>query len=112
MGKGILEKQRASETIQRPLWIAELGRYSAEAHVFDFEEFVHAVLGAFAAEAGLLHAAEGRDLGGNDAGVDADDAVFESFGDAPDAGDVAAVEIGGQAEFGVVGQRDGFGFRA
>jgi hypothetical protein len=30
-----------------------------------------------------------------DALVDADDAVFEGFGDAPDAADVAAVEIGG-----------------
>ena len=38
--------------------------------------------------------------------VDADDAVFERLGDAPDAADVAAVEIGGEAELGVVGQRD------
>jgi hypothetical protein len=30
----------------------------------------------------------------DDALVDADDAVFEGLGDAPDAGDVAAVEIG------------------
>ena len=39
-------------------------------------------------------------------GVDADDAVFERFGDAPDAADVAAVEVRGQAELGVVRQRD------
>ena len=32
----------------------------------------------------------------NDALVDADDAVFEPLGDAPDAADVAAVEIGGE----------------
>jgi hypothetical protein len=32
------------------------------------------------------------DLGRDDAFVDADDAVFEGLGDAPDAADVAAVE--------------------
>jgi hypothetical protein len=36
------------------------------------------------------------DLGRDDALVDADDAVFEGFGDAPDAADIAAVEIGGE----------------
>jgi hypothetical protein len=54
----------------------------------------------------LLHAAEGGDLGRDDAFVDADDAVFERFRDAPDAADVAAVEIGGETEFGVVGHLD------
>ena len=47
----------------------------------------------------LLHAAELRDLasgfGRDDVLVDADDAVFEAVGDAPDAADVAALEIGG-----------------
>ncbi len=42
----------------------------------------------------------------DDALVDADDAVFQRLGDAPDAADVAAVEIGGEAEFGVVGHLD------
>src|SRR5947209_3790663 len=37
----------------------------------------------------------------------ATDAVFERLGDAPDAADVAAVEIGGETEFGVVGHLDG-----
>src|SRR5438128_1900300 len=46
---------------------------------------------------------KGGDLGRDDALVDADDAVFERLGDPPDATDVAAVEIGGEAEFGVVG---------
>ena len=68
---------------------------AAHAEVFDFEEFLDAVFRAFAADAAFLHAAEGRDLGRDDAFVDADDAVFERFGDAPDAADVAAVEIGG-----------------
>jgi hypothetical protein len=34
-------------------------------------------------------------FGRDDALVDADDAVFERLGDAPDAADVAPVEIGG-----------------
>src|SRR5438309_3081112 len=82
---------------------------AAHAEVFDFEEFLDAVFRAFAADAALLHAAEGGDLGRDDALVDADDAVFEGFGDAPDAADVAAVEIGGEAEFGVVGHLDCLG---
>src|ERR1700737_617332 len=49
---------------------------------------------------------KGGDLGRDDALVDADDAVFEGLGGAPDATDVAAVEIGGEAEFGVVGHLD------
>ena len=57
----------------------------------------------FAADVAFLHAAEGGDLGRDDALVDADDAVLEGLGDAPDAADVAAVEIGRQAELGVVG---------
>ena len=52
------------------------------------------------------------DLGRDDALVDAYDAVFEGLGDAPDAADVAAVEIGGETEFGVVGHIDGLVFRA
>jgi hypothetical protein len=40
-------------------------------------------------------ATEGGDLGRDDAFVDADDDVFEGFGDAPDPTDVAVVEIGG-----------------
>ena len=71
---------------------------AALAEVFDFKEFLDAVFGAFAADAAFLHAAERRDLangfGRDDAFVDADDAVFEGLGDAPDAADVAAVEIG------------------
>src|SRR5206468_11577887 len=83
---------------------------AAHAEVFDLEEFLNAVFRAFAADAAFLHAAERRDLGRDDALVDADDAVFERLGDAPDAADVAAVEIGGEAELGVVGHLDGLVF--
>ena len=54
---------------------------ASHAEVFDFEEFLDAVFGALAADAALLHPAERGDLGRDDAFVDADDAVFERFGD-------------------------------
>ncbi len=57
---------------------------------------------------GFLHAAEGSHLGGDQTGVDADHAVFQRLGHPPDPADVAAVEIGCQAEFGVVGHLDRF----
>src|SRR6266852_8698880 len=92
-------------------WLGALGGDAAETEVFDFDEFVDAVFGAFAAEAGFFDAAERGDFGGDEAAVDADDAVFEGFGDAPDAGDVAAVEISGKAKFRVVSEGNGFRFR-
>lgn len=58
----------------------------------------------------MFDAAKGGGFGGDDAGVDADHAAFEGFGGAPDAADVATVEIGGKAVFGVVGHGDDFGF--
>src|SRR6516162_7094675 len=79
---------------------------AAHAEVFDLEEFLDAVFRAFAADAAFLHAAKRGDLGRDDAFVDADDAVFEPLGDPPDAADVAAVEIRGETEFGVVGHLD------
>ncbi|SRR6266851_7423334 len=85
-------------------------RDTSEAQVFDLEIFVHAILGAFAPEARLFDAAERRNLGRNDAGVDADDAVFERLRNPPDAHDVLAIKIAGQAKFSVVRERDGFGF--
>ena len=69
----------------------------AIAEVLDLEPLVDPVLRALAADAGLLHAAERRDLGRDEAGVDADDAVVERLRDAPDAADVAAVEVRGEA---------------
>src|SRR5215469_6664869 len=80
---------------------------AAHAQVFDLKVVLDAVFRTLAADARLFHTAERRDLGRDDALVDADDAVFERLGDAPDAADVAAVEIGGEAEFGVVGHAYG-----
>src|SRR5258706_9206530 len=70
-----------------------LNSNAPDAEVLDLEEVVDAVLGAFAPEAGLLHAAEGCDFVGDDAGVDADDPGLEGLGDAPHAPDVARIEV-------------------
>src|SRR2546422_9159384 len=58
------------------------------------------------AEARLLHTAERRDLGGDDADVGADDAGLHLLGDPEDAADVAAVEVARQPELGVVREAD------
>src|ERR1700675_2205935 len=87
-----------------------LGSDSAETEIFDFDVFVHAVLGAFAAEAGFFYAAEGRNFRGNDSGVDADDAVFERLSDAPDPSNVAAVEISSETKLRIVRKCDSVGF--
>src|SRR4029077_7432210 len=81
----------------------------AHAEILHLEELLDAVFRALAADAAFLDAAEGGDLGRDDALVDADDAVFERVVDAPDAADVAAVEIGGEAELGVVRHADRVG---
>src|SRR5690606_25833088 len=52
----------------------------AHAHVFDLEILVDAVMRPLAADAAFLDAAEWRDLGRDEAGVDADDAAFERLG--------------------------------
>src|SRR5260370_6378654 len=98
----LLEPDRSPEEPAADCHSGQGGRHAAprlpvdaaHAEVFDLEEFLDAVFRAFAADGAFSHAAEGRDLGRDDALVDADDAVFERLGDAPDAADVAAVEIG------------------
>src|SRR2546429_4321331 len=77
---------------------------SAETHaeVFQLSVVEDPVLRALAAGARLLDASEGRDLGGDDSGVEADDAVLERLRDAPRARQVARVEVGREPEFGVV----------
>src|SRR6516162_7696470 len=51
---------------------------AAHAEVFDLEQLLDALFRAFAADAAFLHAAEGRDLGRDDALVDADNVVSGS----------------------------------
>src|SRR5579859_3968804 len=76
--------------------------------VLDFDKLLDTVLRAFAPDAGLLDAAKGGHLAGDEPLIDSDDAIFQSLGHAPDAPGVARVEVGGQAELGVVAHRDDF----
>src|ERR1700722_15668812 len=57
----------------------------ANRQVFDLQIIVDTVFGAFAAQSGLLDAAERGLGGGDDAFVDTDHAVFQRLGDAEDA---------------------------
>src|SRR4051794_19966763 len=91
-------------------WLLLFGSDAAKAEVLDLEELLESVLRTFTAEPRLLHTAKRRDLGGDDAGIDADDSVLERLSYAPDAADVTAVEVGGEAELGRVAQRDGVAF--
>jgi hypothetical protein len=45
-------------------------------HVFDFQELFHAVVGTFAAMSGFLDSAKRCHLGGKQAGIDANNAIF------------------------------------
>src|SRR5688500_18868730 len=74
--------------------------------VLHLEILLEAVLRAFAPQARLLHAAERRDLGRDDADVGADDARLHRLGDAEGAAHVAGVEVAGQAELARVGKPD------
>src|SRR5712671_6404933 len=66
-------------------------------------------MGALAPETAFLYATERRDLGGDQAGVDADHAGLQRFGHAPDPAAIARIEIGSQAERRVVAHRDHVG---
>src|SRR5919106_6248467 len=81
-----------------------------DGYVLVLQELVDADASAFAAQAGLLDAAEGRGGVGDQSGVEADHAAFEAFGDAQGAVEVLGEQVGGQAEFGVVGGGDGLVF--
>src|SRR6266852_455848 len=105
------QKPRTGTQIRPTSSARALAGDAAEAHIFDFEELVHSILGTFAAEARFLHAAEGRDLRGNDSGVDADNSVLEGFGDTPNAGHVSPVEVSSQPEFRVIREGHRLRFR-
>src|SRR3954449_7703315 len=69
----------------------------ADREGLQLEPLVDAVLRALAADARLLDAAEGCDLGRDEPGVDPDHPVLEPLRDAPDPRDVTAVEVRGEA---------------
>src|ERR1051325_8297769 len=78
-----------------------------DGQVLVLQELVDADASAFAAQAGLLDAAEGRGGVGDESGVDADHAAFEAFCDTQGTVEVLGEQVGGQTEFGVVGGGDG-----
>ena len=89
--------QRACQAHEQTVHATRLGQQrlavqTADQQVFDFQIIVHAVVRAFAAEAGLFDAAKRRGFVGDNPGVDADHAVFQLLSRPPDAADVAAVE--------------------
>ena len=79
----------------------------SEAEVLDLGVLVDPVLGALAADAGLLDATEGALGAGHHALVDADHAGLHLLADAPALADVVGVEVAGQTDGGVVGEVDG-----
>src|SRR5690242_13510246 len=79
---------------------------AADEDVLHLQVLFEPVLRALAAEARLLDAAEGRDLGRDDADVCTHDAGLDRLRDAEDAPDVAAVEVAAEAELGVVRELD------
>src|SRR3546814_12255545 len=66
------------------------------ADIFALEIILDAVARPLAPHARLLDPPERRHLGRNPAGVDADDAVFERFGNPPHPAEIAPVENGGE----------------
>ena len=83
-------------------------QHIADAQVLHFDVFIHAVVRTLAAQTRLLHTPKGHVLGGDDAHVDAHHAVFQRFAHTENSTHVAAVEVTGQTELGVVGCVDGF----
>src|SRR2546423_3501531 len=79
---------------------------AAHAHVLPFEIFLDAVLRSLASDPRLLDAAEGRHFGGDEPCIDPDHSVLQRFGDAPDAADIARVEIRREAKLGAIGELD------
>src|SRR4030095_11788822 len=74
--------------------------------ILRLEPLLDAVLRALAPDARFLHAPERRDLGRDEPGVDPHDSVFERLRHAPDASDVASVEVGGETVRRAVGDLD------
>src|SRR5690349_18970947 len=84
---------------------------TAHAQVLELRVVQDAVPGALPAKSGLLDAAKRCHFGRNQPGVESDDAVLERLADAPGPGQVASVEVRGQAELRIVRHADGIGFR-
>src|SRR5690606_878673 len=87
---------------------ARSGASDVDTKIFQLDIIIDAVFRAFTSLAGLLDPAKGCHFGRYQAGVNADHAIFQCFGDLEDPGDVPCIEIGSEAEFGIIGQFDDF----
>src|SRR5260370_10539743 len=103
-------RPRFAEPRAKPVGL-ESATEATHHYVLELDVLVEPVLRAFAAEARLLHAAERRDFGRDDAFVDADHPAFQRLRHAPRAAEIAGVEVRGQAERRVVCRRNRFFFR-
>src|SRR5271155_4527695 len=81
------------------------------ADILDFCVVQNPVPRAFAAHTRLLDAAEGRHLGGDNAGIEPHDAALNRFRHPPTACQIPRVNVGGQAKFSIVGERDSLSLR-
>src|SRR6516165_1661531 len=88
----------ASSSITTPLPVKP-----AEAEVFDFYEFVDAIVGPLSTQTRLFHPSERSNLGRDHASVNADHPAFYAFSHPPNAPDIAAIEITGKPKFGIIG---------
>src|SRR5262245_22548119 len=84
---------------------------TAYAQVLELRVVQESAVGALPAESGLLDAAKGGHFGRNQPGVDSHNAVLERLADPPGPGQVAGVEVRGQAKLRVVRHADGIGLR-
>src|SRR6516225_3774395 len=75
---------------------------TAEAKVFNFKKFLHAITGSLTTQPRLLNTAKRRHLIGNQPGVDPHHATLEALGRTPDPSDIPAVKIARQTKFRVV----------
>src|SRR5699024_6886480 len=78
-------------------------------HVLRLLKFLHAFLGAFAPEAGLLDAAERRRRIGNKTAIEADHAEFKFLRNAHATAEILGEQVSHQAIFGVIGALDRLG---
>src|SRR5262245_36905143 len=89
-------------------WLSREGSLQ-DRDVLDIAEEVHAPVAAFAADAGVARAAEGRGEITDEEAIDPETAGNELVGDPPGTLLVAAEQHGGEAVFRAVGDLDQLG---
>src|SRR5450830_1717812 len=93
----------AASPLLRSLWRGSKSRHREVLHL---DEVFDTIFRAFAANPGLLHAAEGGHLIRNDAGIDSYNPILEGLADTPCPTQIAGVAVGSQAIDRVICDRD------